>query len=75
MLDCGSFEYGAGDKMSETDFEGTLVLEKLAEINQVDEFLQAVDSDDLKKAASLMRRANVDSETIATVLEMIRNGE
>lgn len=55
--------------MDETDFEGTLVLEKLAEIGKVDEFLEAVDSDDFRKATSLMRRANVDSESIAIVLK------
>ncbi len=52
-------------KMDESDFEGTLVLEKIAEINKVDDFFEAIDSDDFNKATSLMKRANVDSEVAA----------
>lgn len=55
--------------MDESDFEGTLVLEKLAEIGKLDAFFNAVDSDDFEHAKSLMKRANVDSETIAMVLK------
>jgi hypothetical protein len=55
--------------MDETDFEGTLVLEKLAVIDQVDAFFQAIDADDLRRAASLMRSAGVDAEAIAIVLK------
>jgi len=51
--------------VDDQDFEGTLVLEKLALIDSVDDFFEAIDSDDLQKAASLMKKANVDSETIA----------
>ncbi|CAN5672785.1 hypothetical protein BH10BDE1_BH10BDE1_16600 [soil metagenome] len=54
--------------MDEKDFEGTLVLEKLAEIDSVDEFFAAIDSDDFAKAKTLMKRADVDLETIALVL-------
>lgn len=54
--------------MDETDFEGTLVLEKLAEIGEVDAFFDAVDSDDLHEATVLMKRAGVDPSTIAIVL-------
>jgi hypothetical protein len=54
--------------MDYSDFERTLVLEKLAQLGQVDAFLEAVDSDDFQKAASLMRKAGVDPETIAIVL-------
>ena len=63
--------------MDETDFEGTLVLEKLALINKVDAFYEAIDADDFKKAALLMKRAEVDSETIAIVLKKMAeaNGE
>lgn len=57
--------------MDETDFEGTLVLEKLAEINKVDAFLAAIDSDDFEKAKNLMRKAGVDSKTIAQVLQQM----
>jgi DsbC/DsbD-like thiol-disulfide interchange protein len=55
--------------MNEQDFEGTLVLEKLAEINKVDDFFEAIDSDDFEKAKQLMERAKIDSETIAIVLK------
>lgn len=51
------------------DFEGTLVLEKLAEIDKVDEFFEAIDADDFKSASRLMRLANLDAKTIAAVLE------
>lgn len=63
--------------MDESDFEGTLVLEKLAEIGKVDDFFEAIDSDDLGKAQSLMKRAAVDTETIAIVLKKMSdaNGE
>lgn len=55
--------------MEESDFEGTLVLEKLAEIGKVDAFFEAIDSDDFDRAKSLMKRANIDSETISIVLK------
>lgn len=55
--------------MEEKDFEGTLVLEKLAEIGKVDAFFEAIDSDDFDRAKSLMKRANIDTETIAIVLK------
>lgn len=54
--------------MDESDFEGTLVLEKLAEIGKVDAFFAAIDSDDFGRAQSLMKRANIDLETIAIVV-------
>ncbi len=60
--------------MDDNDFEGTLVLEKLALIGKVDEFFEAVDSDDFDKAKSLMKRAQVDAETIAWVLRKMREG-
>ena len=56
-------------KMDETDFEGTLVLEKLAEAGKVDAFFEAIDSDDFEKAKQLMRRAGIDSETIQVVMK------
>ena len=61
--------------MDESDFEGTLVLEKLAEIGKVDDFFDAVDSDDFGKAAFLMRRAGIDSETIAIVLKKMNDAD
>jgi iron uptake system EfeUOB component EfeO/EfeM len=55
--------------MDENDFEGTLVLEKLAEIGKLDAFFEAIDSDDFGKAKTLMNRAGVDGETIAMVMK------
>jgi hypothetical protein len=54
--------------MIDDEFEGTLVLEKLNEINKLDAFLEAIDSDDFSKARSLMKQAQIDAETIAKVL-------
>ncbi len=61
--------------MNENDFEGTLVLEKLAEIDKVDDFLASIDSDDFAKAQSLMKRAGVDAKTIATVLRKMADAD
>jgi hypothetical protein len=55
--------------MDEQDFEGTLVLEKMAEIGQIDAFFDAIDSDDFAKVKSLLRRARVDQDTIQMVLK------
>ena len=59
--------------MNEEDFEGSLVLEKLAEINKVDDFFDAIDSDDFGKAQSLMRHAKIDSDTIAMVMKKMKH--
>lgn len=61
--------------MEENDFEGTLVLEKLAAIGKVEAFFEAIDSDDLNRARSLMKRAQVDAETIAIVLKKMGDAD
>jgi hypothetical protein len=58
--------------MDETDFEGTLVLEQLAAVGLVEDFFDAVDADDVPRATQLMKRANVDASTSATVVRMIQ---
>jgi hypothetical protein len=58
--------------VGEEDFEGTLVLEKLALVDAVDDFFDAVDADDFERAARLMKRAEVEPETIALVLRKMR---
>ncbi len=58
--------------MDEEDFEGSLVLEKLAEIGEKDSFFDAIDSDDFSLAATLMRRAGVDASTIQIVLKKMK---
>ena len=61
--------------MDENDFEGTLVLERLAEIGKVDEFFEAIDSDNFGKAKLLMKQAKIDSETITTVLKIMSTAD
>jgi hypothetical protein len=57
--------------MDESDFEGTLVLEQLAEIGRVEDFFDAIDADDVARATRLMKWAGVDADTIATVVKKI----
>lgn len=62
-------------EMEEHDFEGTLVLEKLAAMDKLDAFFEAIDSDDFQKATSLMRRAGIDAETVAVVLKKMAEAD
>jgi hypothetical protein len=61
--------------MDDTDFEGSLVLEQLAAIGKVEDFFDAIDSDDIQRATALMKRANVDAPTIATVIRKMEEGD
>ena len=61
--------------MDETDFEGTLVLEQLAAVGAVDDFFEAIDADDARRATALMKRANIDASTIATVLKKMEESD
>ncbi|HEY8924525.1 MAG TPA: hypothetical protein VIU64_09095 [Polyangia bacterium] len=61
--------------MDDTDFEGTLVLERLAAVDQVDEFFEAIDADDVGRATSLMRAAGVDASTIAIVVRKMEEAD
>lgn len=63
--------------MEEKDFEGTLVLEQLVAIGKLDEFFEAIDSDNFEHAKILMKRAKIDPESIAMVLKKMAdaNGE
>jgi hypothetical protein len=61
--------------MDERDFEGTVVLEKLASIGSVDEFFEAIDADDVRRAVALMRRADVDASTIAIVVKKMEDAD
>ena len=54
--------------MDEAEFEGTVVLEQLAEIGGVEEFFDAIDADDVARAVSLMKRAELDAATIRWVV-------
>ena len=61
--------------MNERDFDGTLVLERLAEIGKVDDFFEAIDSDDVGRAVALMRKADLDASTIATVIKKMEDAD
>jgi hypothetical protein len=61
--------------MIHDDWDGTLVLEKLAAIDKVDEFFNAVDEDDFALAEKLMKAARVDAETRAHVLRMMAEAD
>lgn len=61
--------------MNDEIFEGTIVMEKLAEIGKVDAFLEAVDADDFSRAQRLMKKAGVDAPTIAIVLQKMSDGD
>lgn len=61
--------------MEENDFEGTLVLEKLAVIDKVDEFFEAIDEDDFGLAETLMKAAKVDAASIAIVLRKMAESD
>ena len=61
--------------MDNKDFEGTVVLERLAAIGELDAFFDAIDADDVRRAVALMRRAGVDADTIATVVEKMEDAD
>lgn len=63
--------------MNENDFEGTLVLEKMAELNKVEAFMEAVEADDFRKVQAMMKKAGVDALTISMVLKKMHeaNGD
>ena len=44
-------------------------------IGKVDDFFEAIDSDDFDRAKRLMRRAQIDSETIAVVLQKMHDAD
>jgi hypothetical protein len=61
--------------MDERDFEGTLVLEQLAEIGGLEDFFDAIDSDDVQRATSLMKKAKIDAPTIAMVVRKMEDSD
>jgi hypothetical protein len=61
--------------MNEDAFEGSLILEMLAELGLVDDFYEAIDSDNISKAISLMRRAQVDEETIEIAVRKMQESD
>ena len=58
--------------MDKSDFEGSLVLEALAQIGKLDEFYEAIDADDFATAKRLLKKAKIKDDDIETVLKMMR---
>jgi hypothetical protein len=61
--------------MDEKDFDGTLVLERLAEIGAVEGFFEAIDADDVARATSLMKKAKIDRAAIAVVVKKMLDAD
>jgi len=61
--------------MDESDFDGTLVLEQLAAIGRVEDFFDAIDSDDIERARTLMKEARIDPSTITLVVRKIEDAD
>ncbi len=61
--------------MIEDDFEGTEVLERLAEAGRLEAFAEAVDADDVDRAVRLMKRAGIPGRTIDLVVRKMRDSD
>lgn len=61
--------------MTDNEFEGSRVLEKLAEMGLVEDFFDAVDSDDFGKARSLMKKAGIDEGTMEVVIRKMQDAD
>ena len=61
--------------MDDADFEGTLVLERLAAIDKIDDFFEAIDSDDVERATRLLKQADIDAPKIAIVVHKMKTAD
>lgn len=61
--------------MDQDDFEGTLVLEKMAEIGKLDQFFEAIDNDDFQQVIRMMKRARIDSKTISMLVQKMKDAD
>jgi len=61
--------------MKTNEFDGSLVLEMLAAVNKLDEFYEAIDSDDFAFARNLMVSAGIDKETITWVVDKMHEAD
>ncbi len=59
--------------MIESPLDGSMVLESLAERGLLEDFYEAVDSDNFSQAKNLLKEADLDDETIAWVLSEMEN--
>ncbi len=55
------------------DSAGSELLEKLAELNLLDDFMEAVDADDFDSINSILETAGIDEETISAVIQKIKS--
>jgi hypothetical protein len=58
-----------------TDFEGSLVLEQLAAIGDVEAFFDAIEADEIKRTVHSMKRAHLDASTIATLVRKVEESD
>ena len=61
--------------MEELDSIGPKILEKLAELGVIDDFFEAVDSDDTRSIIKLLRSVGTEDEIISEVLKKIEDGD
>ena len=47
-------------------------MESLASIDKLEDFFDAIDSDDVERATALMKMARIDAPTIATVVRKMQ---
>lgn len=61
--------------IEDDNFEGSLILERLAELGKLDDFYEAVDSDDFDRAGLILKRAGIDLATIAIILKKMSEAD
>jgi hypothetical protein len=47
----------------------------VATIDKIDDFFEAIDADDVQRAVQLMKQADVDASTIATVVKKMEESD
>ncbi len=57
--------------MNKDEYEGSSVLEILAQEGLIDDFYEAVDSDNIEKAISVMRKAQIEEDVIELTIRQI----
>lgn len=57
------------------EFAGSLILEILNQNNLLEDFYEAVDSDNLGKVKSILKQVQVSDKDIKEVITLIENGD
>ncbi len=57
------------------EFAGSLILEILNQNNLLEDFYEAVDSDNLGKVKSILKQIHISEEDIKEVITLIENGD